>query len=40
MLRVERGVTPGEDDNFDIFTNDSQIKQFNQATAASRSAPS
>ncbi len=25
-------MPPGEDDNFDIFTNDSQIKQFNQAT--------
>ena len=32
VLRVQRGVPPGEDDNFDIFTNDSQIKQFNQAT--------
>ncbi len=32
VLRVERGVRPGEDDNFDIFTNDSQIKSFNKAT--------
>ncbi len=32
VLRVQRGVPPGEDDNFDIFTNDSQIKQFNKAT--------
>jgi len=32
VLRVERGVRPGEDDNFTIFTNDSQIKSFNRAT--------
>ncbi|HSM13538.1 MAG TPA: ABC transporter permease [Thermoanaerobaculia bacterium] len=32
VLRVQRGVRPGEDDNFDIFTNDSQIKAFNRAT--------
>ena len=33
VLRVARGVRPGEDDDFDIFTNDSQIKAMNQATA-------
>jgi len=32
VLRVQRRVRPGEDDNFDIFTNDSQIKAFNRAT--------
>jgi putative ABC transport system permease protein len=32
VLRVQRGVRPGEDDNFDVFTNDSQIKAFNRAT--------
>jgi putative ABC transport system permease protein len=32
VLRVQRGVRPGEEDNFEIFTNDSQIKSFNQAT--------
>ncbi len=32
VLRAERGVRPGEDDNFSFFTNDSQIKAFNQAT--------
>ena len=34
VLRVERGVKPGQDDDFDIFTNDSQIKAFNQTTAS------
>jgi putative ABC transport system permease protein len=32
VLRVARGVPPGEDDDFDIFTNDSQIRSFNKAT--------
>ncbi|MCB9378331.1 MAG: ABC transporter permease [Holophagales bacterium] len=32
VLRAHRGVRPGDDDNFEIFTNDSQIKSFNQAT--------
>jgi putative ABC transport system permease protein len=33
VLRVARGVAPGEEDNFEIFTNDSQIKALNKATA-------
>jgi putative ABC transport system permease protein len=33
VLRVERGVDPRDDDDFTIFTNDSQIKAFNRATA-------
>jgi putative ABC transport system permease protein len=32
VLRQVRGVEPGEDDNFFIFTNDSQIRAFNHAT--------
>ncbi len=32
VLRVARKVSPGEDDDFDIFTNDSQIRAFNSAT--------
>jgi putative ABC transport system permease protein len=32
VLRVARGVKPGEEDDFDIFTNDSQIRSFNKAT--------
>jgi len=32
VLRKDRGVKPGEDDDFTIFTNDSQIRSFNQAT--------
>ena len=32
VLRAHRGVRPGDEDNFEIFTNDSQIKSFNQAT--------
>jgi putative ABC transport system permease protein len=32
VLRAERGVRPGEDDDFSFFTNDSQIKSFNQVT--------
>jgi len=33
VLRAERGVKPGEEDDFTLFTNDSMIKQFNNATA-------
>ncbi len=32
VLRTERGVKPGEPDDFEIFTNDSQIRAFNSAT--------
>ncbi|MCH7665292.1 MAG: ABC transporter permease [Acidobacteria bacterium] len=32
VLRLERGVGPREEDDFTIFTNDSQIRSFNQAT--------
>ncbi len=33
VLRAERGLGPRDEDNFFFFTNDSQIKAFNQATA-------
>ncbi len=33
ILRLERKVPPREEDDFTIFTNDSQIRSFNQATA-------
>jgi putative ABC transport system permease protein len=33
VLRAERGVKARDDDDFYIFTNDSQIRAFNQATA-------
>jgi putative ABC transport system permease protein len=33
VLRHERKVKPKEEDNFFIFTNDSQIRSFNQATS-------
>ncbi len=33
ILRVERGVPPREEDDFTIFTSDSMIRSFNQATA-------
>lgn len=33
VLRMERKVPPKEEDDFTIFTNDSQIKAFNKATA-------
>jgi len=33
IVRQERGLGPRDRDNFEIFTNDSQIRQFNQATA-------
>ncbi len=33
VLRMDRGVDPRDDDDFDIFTNDSNIRQFNDATA-------
>ena len=32
VLRLARGVGPKEEDDFTIFTNDSQIRSFNQAT--------
>ncbi len=32
VLRVARGVEPGKEDDFGIFTNDSLIKQFNEFT--------
>ncbi len=33
VMRRERGLKPHEEDDFTIFTNDSQIKTFNQTTA-------
>ena len=33
VLRANRKVPPQEEDDFTIFTNDSQIRSFNQATA-------
>ena len=33
ILRMERKVPPREEDDFTIFTNDSMIRSFNQATA-------
>lgn len=33
VMRQERGLKPGEEDDFTIFTNDSQIKMFNETTA-------
>ncbi len=33
VMRQERGLKPNQEDDFTIFTNDSQIKSFNQATA-------
>ncbi len=33
VLRVARGVDPREDDDFFMFTNDSSIREFNEATA-------
>jgi putative ABC transport system permease protein len=33
VMRRERGLKPNEEDDFTIFTNDSQIRSFNQATA-------
>ena len=32
VLRDERGVKPGEEDNFDFFNSHSLITQFNQMT--------
>jgi hypothetical protein len=32
VLRADRGVRPGEEDDFSFFTNDSNIKSFNQVT--------
>lgn len=33
VMRKERGLKPHEEDDFTIFTNDSQIKAFNETTA-------
>ncbi len=33
VLRAERNVPPGEEDDFTIFTNDSNIRSFNKATS-------
>jgi putative ABC transport system permease protein len=33
VLRLARGVDPREEDDFFMFTNDSNIREFNQATA-------
>ncbi len=33
VMRRERGLKPHEEDDFTIFTNDSQIKTFNETTA-------
>jgi putative ABC transport system permease protein len=33
IMRRERGLKPDQEDDFTIFTNDSQIRTFNQATA-------
>ena len=33
VMRMERGLKPHEEDDFTIFTNDSNIRTFNQATA-------
>jgi len=33
VMRMERGLKPSEEDDFTIFTNDSNIKTFNQMTA-------
>lgn len=34
VMRMERGLKPQQEDDFTIFTNDSQIKTFNQVTAS------
>ncbi len=34
VMRKERGLKPQEEDDFTIFTNDSNIKTFNQTTAS------
>ncbi|RQW06203.1 MAG: FtsX-like permease family protein, partial [Calditrichaeota bacterium] len=38
VMRYERNLKPGEEDDFTIFTNDTQIKTFNQTTAGVRTA--
>jgi putative ABC transport system permease protein len=38
VMRYERNLKPNEEDDFTIFTNDSQIKAFNQTTASVRTA--
>jgi putative ABC transport system permease protein len=37
VMRQERGLKPFEDDDFTIFTNDSNIRTFNQQTAGIKS---
>jgi putative ABC transport system permease protein len=34
VMRMERGLKPGQEDDFTIFTNDTQIKEFNRQTAS------
>ena len=36
ILRTARKVPPGEDDDFELFSNDSLIEQFNTFTRAVR----
>jgi putative ABC transport system permease protein len=36
VMRMERGLKPHEEDDFTIFTNDSNIKTFNQMTSGIR----
>jgi putative ABC transport system permease protein len=36
VVRANRGVKPGQPDDFYVFTNDSQIRNFNQATSGVR----
>jgi putative ABC transport system permease protein len=38
VMRFERGLKPTQEDDFTIFTNDSQIKTFNQTTAGVKTA--
>lgn len=38
VMRFERGLKPNQEDDFTIFTNDSQIKTFNQTTAGVKTA--
>lgn len=38
VLRAERGLSPKDEDDFTVYTNDSQIKAFNSATAGVKAA--
>ena len=38
VMRYERGLKPNQEDDFTIFTNDSQIKTFNETTAGVKMA--